>query len=149
MARKSPLLPALICWSWLPWGEAGADGGLGLLLDHTPGPAHPGCQPELGLQRLSFLSEDRVLSPALRSPTPVSSLAAAGSGPREWCPSAIREGSLLIMHTWGLVFASLRHMGRGLRREGRTQATGSAPWAGAKSPWEVPQPCEQSRSLTR
>lgn len=150
---KSPPLPALTCWSWLPWGEAGADGGLGLLLDHTPGPAHPGCQPELGLQRLSFLSEDRVLSPALPPPTPVSSLRQCRGG----CRWVRTQGVVSQCHAGGQPshyahvgpgFCFSEAHGEGVRREGRTQAMGAAPWAGAKSPWEVPQPREPGCSLT-
>lgn len=42
----------------------------------------------------------------------------------------MREGSLLIMHMWGLVFASLRHMGRGFEEKGGLRPWGQHPGLG-------------------
>lgn len=59
-----PPLTALMCWALVAMGRGKSRWWLGWLLDHTLVPACSGCQTKLdGHQRLSFLSEDRHLSP--------------------------------------------------------------------------------------
>lgn len=51
-----PPLTVLMCRGWLPWEEAGADGGLGRLLDHTLCPCRPRLSAQAGLPPAAKLS---------------------------------------------------------------------------------------------
>ena len=136
----------------LPW-ERQADGGL-VLPDHTL--ALPPRLPARA-QPPSFLSEDRGSSqPSLLPPCPPPGSAEGplwGRGPGDWgqgpgsgVPVPV-GGRPLCTEVGELVVGSLRHTGRGTEEKWALRLLGSAPRAGAESPWEAPQPCEQSPNL--
>lgn len=71
-----------------------------------------------------------------------------GARTREWGPGASGGGARPLCTEVGEpVVGSLRHTGRGTEEKGALRLLGSAPRAGAESPWEAPQPCEQSPNL--
>lgn len=128
----------------------------------TPWPCRPGCPPELSRPAFSPRTGARP-SPPFSHPRPPPGSAEGplwGQGPGDGVPvpaggedqgvgSRCQRGGArpLCTEVGEPVVGSLRHTGRGTEEKGALRLLGSAPRAGAESPWEVPQPCEQSPNL--